>query len=173
MWSPSSEDKAAWSAVGGVVTAITGGGAIAWGVAAASNHSGLPVWPVYPFGAFVIAGLYIALAPLLHRWPWRREESFARELRALRRDGQSLLDELPGTVADFAPFESHVDACRDRMEAVLLDAAPEFVTRLRGLDGYWDSKMDGIPRIGGPRFVDTYLSDLLAILDDAIAVVRK
>jgi hypothetical protein len=105
--------------------------------------------------------------------PWRREESFARELRALRRDGQSLLDELPETVADFAPFESHVDACRDRMEAVLLDAAPEFVTRLRGLDGYWDSKMDGIPRIGGPRFVDTYLSDLLAILDDAIAVVRK
>jgi hypothetical protein len=76
-------------------------------------------------------------------------------------------------VADFAPFEPRVDAYRDRMEAVLLDAAPEFVTRLRGLDGYWDSKMDGIPRTGGPRFVDRYISDLLAILDEAIIAVRK
>jgi hypothetical protein len=62
-WPPKHEDRAAWSAVGGVVT-----------LAMASAAFVSTVWPV--FAALALVGFYVCLAPLLGWRPWhQREES--------------------------------------------------------------------------------------------------
>ena len=56
---------------------------------------------------------------------------------------------------------------------MLFEVAPEFLTNFKNLVMYWRSELRDTPTIDGPRFVDAYLSDLLALLDDAITVERK
>lgn len=70
-WHPDPDDRAAWSAVGGVVTATGAGGAVAWLLAVQPSSPDVPKWPVYAFAAVAVVGLYGMLAPLLCRWPWR------------------------------------------------------------------------------------------------------
>ncbi len=55
-WAPDREDRAAWSAAGGVVT-----------IAAAAVAVVSPLWPL--FAALAALGFYCVLAPLLHWWP--------------------------------------------------------------------------------------------------------
>lgn len=58
-WPPPIEDKAAWSAAGGVVTIVMAG------LAATS-----PLWPLW--GLLALVGFYFTLAPLLRKWPWHK-----------------------------------------------------------------------------------------------------
>jgi hypothetical protein len=60
-WPPKHEDRAAWSAVGGVVT----GAAVVLGVASVW-------WPVV--AALAAMGICLMVAPLLQLGPWRQEE---------------------------------------------------------------------------------------------------
>jgi hypothetical protein len=53
------------------VTGVFGAGTFAWWLAAAPVHSGLPVWPAYPFGAVALAGFYCTFAPLVRLPPFR------------------------------------------------------------------------------------------------------
>jgi hypothetical protein len=66
------EHKTEWSAAGGAITAVAGGGAIAWWVAASPSHSGLVHWPAFVLLGIAIAGLYLIVAPLIALPPWRR-----------------------------------------------------------------------------------------------------
>lgn len=63
-WAPDREDRAAWSAAGGVVT-----------IAAAAVAVVSPLWPL--FAALAALGFYCVLAPLLHWWPWQPAEPFS------------------------------------------------------------------------------------------------
>src|ERR1700691_2401519 len=72
-WHPRSEDKAAWSAAGGVVMAVGVAGAIAWLAIAEPSTSHEPLWPVLAFGVVAVVGLYGMLAPLLRWWPWHNQ----------------------------------------------------------------------------------------------------
>ncbi len=54
------------------------GAAVAWLVAASEKNSALPSWPVVPFAALAVMGLYGMLAPLLRGWPWNRREPEAK-----------------------------------------------------------------------------------------------
>lgn len=81
-WPPEPEDRAAWSAAGGVVAAIFGAGAIAWWLATEPSSSDIPTWPAYLFASLAGAGVYCVLAPLLRVWPWRSDA--ARERHAGR-----------------------------------------------------------------------------------------
>lgn len=65
------EHKTEWSAVGGVITTLAGGGTYAWGIAATPAHSGLEIWPVFVLGAVAVVGAYLMLAPLVRLPPWR------------------------------------------------------------------------------------------------------
>jgi hypothetical protein len=69
-WEQRSDDRAAWSAAGGVLTACGAGAAVAWLVAVEPSTASVPVWPVYPFGAVAVVGFYLMLAPLLRLSPW-------------------------------------------------------------------------------------------------------
>jgi len=102
--SPLVEDKAAWSAAGGIVTGVT---------AAAAFVS--PLWPM--FGAFAVVGFYWVIAPLLCLWPWSRWDGKAR-LRACYRDGR-VLQILQKTLAQYrsldpeeAETQARYSACR-------------------------------------------------------------
>jgi hypothetical protein len=64
-----SEDRGAWSAVGGAVFIVAIGAAVAFWAPAAQAGKALP-WEVYGFGAVAIGGLYLAVAPLLRLMPW-------------------------------------------------------------------------------------------------------
>jgi hypothetical protein len=76
-WHPDPNDRAAWSAVGGVVMAAGAAGAIGWLAVAGTASTHEPLWPVYAFVAVAIVGLYGMLAPLLHLPPWRSRRSQA------------------------------------------------------------------------------------------------
>jgi hypothetical protein len=69
-WHPDSEDRAAWSSVGGAVMAAGVLGGIGWLAIAEPSSSHEPIWPVYAFGVVALIGLYGMLAPLLRWWPW-------------------------------------------------------------------------------------------------------
>ena len=62
----------------------------------------------------VLVGLLLVgatVSGLVILWDVRRPyDPSVRALRALRREGHSLLHELPEAVADFAPFEPRADA---------------------------------------------------------------
>src|SRR5271157_1013740 len=58
-WPPKIEDKGAWSAVGGVVTAVM-----------ATLAATSPLWPLW--GLLAAGGFYFALAPLLRLPPWHK-----------------------------------------------------------------------------------------------------
>jgi hypothetical protein len=64
--------RAAWSAAGGIVTAVCGTNAVAWAVGAGAAHSPLPVWPAYTFGSLAVGGCYLIVAPLARLWPFHR-----------------------------------------------------------------------------------------------------
>ena len=63
-WPPTHEDRAAWSAVGGVLCTV----AVGLGVAAVS-------WPLV--AALAIVGVGLMLAPLLRLGPWHQEDTQA------------------------------------------------------------------------------------------------
>jgi hypothetical protein len=69
------EHGVAWSAVGGVVATLFGGGAIAWVIAASMNNSGLAGWPAIPLGVAGAIGLYGLIAPLRGWRPWAGDAS--------------------------------------------------------------------------------------------------
>ena len=50
--------------------AFAGGGAIAWGLAAAPATSGIARWPIWVLAVVAVIGFYVLLAPLLRWWPW-------------------------------------------------------------------------------------------------------
>jgi hypothetical protein len=58
-WPPRIEDKAAWSGVGGVLTAVMAGAAYI-----------SPLWPLW--GGLAAVSFYFALAPLLRLPPWHK-----------------------------------------------------------------------------------------------------
>jgi hypothetical protein len=64
------ENRGAWSAAGGVLLTLGGGGAIAWLIAANTKGTGLTKWPVIPLAAVGLIGVYVIVAPLRHWWPW-------------------------------------------------------------------------------------------------------
>jgi hypothetical protein len=66
------DNRAAWSAAGGIVTVVSAPNAVAWGVAAANSSTPLPAWPAYVFAVLALAGLYLACAPLARVWPFHR-----------------------------------------------------------------------------------------------------
>jgi uncharacterized protein YneR len=80
---PRSDDKAAWSAVGGVMTVVMGT------LVAAS-----PLWPLWAVLALI--GLYLTLAPLLRAWPWRRPLSTTEEWLQSRIEAAADLVRLTG-----------------------------------------------------------------------------
>jgi len=65
-------NRAAWSAAGGVVVVVSVPTAAAWAVGASTANSPLPGWPVYVLGFIGLCGLYVVFAPLSRLWPFRR-----------------------------------------------------------------------------------------------------
>src|ERR1039458_2611162 len=65
------DNRTAWSAAGGVVTAVCGTNAVAWASAASASKLGLPSWPAIAFGAIAVIGVYGTIAPLARIWPFR------------------------------------------------------------------------------------------------------
>jgi hypothetical protein len=74
------DQRTAWSAAGGVVTATCGTNAAAWAVGAASSGSPLPSWPAFIFGAIALVGLYVTFAAILRIWPLHRLRVSSAEL---------------------------------------------------------------------------------------------
>jgi hypothetical protein len=136
-WPPNSEDRAAWSGVGGVVTVLAGGGAIAWVVAAAPASSGLPVWPIYGFGVLAIVGLYFTLAPLLHLPPWAQRSSPP----AIPTDSSS-----QGT-------EGATEPPPPPKKPNVIDVTPEYLAGL----------FKGLTSIQGQKLADTYLGKWMKV----------
>jgi len=66
------DDRATWSAAGGVVMTVCATNAVAWLSGTAAAHSPFPTWPVYVFGAMALGGLYVMVAALTRRWPLHR-----------------------------------------------------------------------------------------------------
>jgi hypothetical protein len=72
------DDRTAWSAVGGVVLVLFGGGAVAWWLAAEDQASGIPRWPAYVFLILALGGLYVLIAPLLGLPGWSRSQAASK-----------------------------------------------------------------------------------------------
>jgi hypothetical protein len=66
------DQRTAWSAAGGVVTATCGTNAAAWAVGALATKSPLPAWPAIVFGTIALIGVYITVAALAGWWPLAR-----------------------------------------------------------------------------------------------------
>jgi hypothetical protein len=69
-WRPEPEQASAWSAVGGVVVAVTATSAVVLATQPLSAH--VPVWLVRGLATLALAGFYGMLAPLLKWWPWNK-----------------------------------------------------------------------------------------------------
>lgn len=65
-----SDDRGAWSAVGGILVTLFGGGGFALWIAAHDSGSDIPTWPLWPAAILALIGLYILLAPLLGLKGW-------------------------------------------------------------------------------------------------------
>jgi hypothetical protein len=72
------DNRAAWSAAGGIVTVVCAPNAVAWGVAASTTT--LPTWPAWVFGVLALLGLYLAGAALARIWPFHRLALLPAEL---------------------------------------------------------------------------------------------
>lgn len=88
------DNRATWSAAGGIVTVCCASDAVVWIAAASVPHSGLPTWPGLAFGAVAVLGLYCVFAPLLRLWPFRGFGSVGELLDTCIREGREMRDML-------------------------------------------------------------------------------
>jgi hypothetical protein len=150
------EQRGAWSAAGGAVMALAGGGGIAWVIAASTKGTGLPRWPVIPFALVGFVGLYVLLAPLRGWRPWTARDG------ALAADGQALFGiDLLDHVAEAV-----------RSSEPLPDSLPTDAAGLATL-GYPPELAEALARYGRlvllpgrpPHALETAAADVLRLVD--------
>jgi len=137
------DHRSAWSGAAGVVATLAGGGAIAWLVAASTKGTELPTWPVFPFAAVAVVGLYGVLAPLRSWWPWSRSgnaESLAAEA-----------DRRADTLTAVLELEANIEDFRHRVVDGLDATPPKYWGHLLASD-VWEKHRQTLAR----RYADIY-----------------
>jgi hypothetical protein len=97
------DERAAWSTAGWAIFAFAGTNAIGWLVGASPAHSPLPHWPAIVFGAFALAALYLAIAPLLRLRPFQGPRSVPEMLDTAIREGREARERV--TYESLAPLD--------------------------------------------------------------------